>query len=127
MPTTFRPYAPEQSLLLPPSPREWLPDGHWVHFVSDVIDQFDLGAFYKRYEGDGRRKQPYEPSMMLKVIIYSYMTGTFSSRKIARRVEEDIALRYLAAGNFPVLVGITRSTAWSFNGPAPQRLASDAQ
>jgi len=101
MPTTFRPYTPEQSLLLPPSPSDWLSEGHLAHFISDMIDQLDLSAFYARYEGDGRRKQPYEPRMMLKVIVYSYMTGTFSSRKIARRIEEDIALRYLAAGNSP--------------------------
>lgn len=101
MPTTFRPYTPEQSLLLPPSPSDWLSEGHLAHFISDMIDQLDLSAFYGRYEGDGRRKQPYEPRMMLKVIVYSYMTGTFSSRKIARRIEEDIALRYLAAGNSP--------------------------
>ena len=101
MSTTFRPYTPEQSLLLPPSPFDWLPEGHLAHFIPDMIDQFDLNSFYERYEGDGRRKQPYEPRMMLKVIIYSYMTGTFSSRKIARRIEEDIAVRYLAAGNFP--------------------------
>jgi transposase len=101
MPTTFRPYTPEQSLLLPPSPFDWLGEGHLAHFISDMIDQLDLSAFYERYEGDGRRKQPYEPRMMLKVMVYSYMTGTFSSRKIARRIEEDIALRYLAAGNLP--------------------------
>lgn len=101
MPTTFRPYAPEQSLLLPPSPSEWLSEGHLAHFISEVVDQLDLSAFYERYEGDGRRKQPYEPRMMVKVIVYSYMTGTFSSRKIVRLIEENIALRYLAAGNRP--------------------------
>jgi transposase len=101
MPTTFRPYTPEQSLLLPPSPCDWLAEGHLAHFISDMIDQLDLSAFYGRYEGDGRRKQPYEPRMMLKVIVYSYMTGTFSSRKIVRRIDEDIAVRYLAAGNRP--------------------------
>ena len=71
MPTTFRPYMPEQSLLLPPSPFDWLAEGHLAHFISDMIDQVDLSAFYERYEGDGRRKQPYEPRMMLKVIVYS--------------------------------------------------------
>ena len=101
MPTSFRPYQPEQSFLLPPSPADWLSEGHLAHFVSDMVDQLDLKAFYAQYEGDGRRKQPYEPRMMLKVIVYSYMTGTFSSRKMARRIEEDIAVRYLAAGNFP--------------------------
>ncbi|MGA7615530.1 MAG: IS1182 family transposase [Thermoanaerobaculia bacterium] len=101
MPTTYRPYRPEQSLLLPPSPYDWLPEGHLAHFVFDIVDQLDLSAFYEPYKGDGRRKQPYEPRMMLKLIIYSYLTGTFSSRKIARRIDEDVAVRYLAAGNFP--------------------------
>ncbi len=101
MPTTYRPYNPEQSLLLPPSPYDWLPEGHLAHFVFDIVDQLDLSAFYEPYKGDGRRKQPYEPRMMLKLIIYSYLTGTFSSRKIARRIDEDVAVRYLAAGNFP--------------------------
>ena len=101
MPTAFKPYKPEQSFLLPPAPSDWLSEGHLAHFVSDMIDELDLKAFYARYEGDGRRKQPYEPRMLLKVIVYSYMTGTFSSRKMARRIEEDIAVRYLAAGNFP--------------------------
>ena len=96
MPTTFRPYAPEQDLLLQPSLREWLPAGHLSYFISDVIEELDLGAFYKSYEGDGRRNAPFEPRMMLKVLIYAYPTGVFSSRKIARKLEEDVAFRVLA-------------------------------
>ena len=101
MRTTFRPYEPDQALILPPSLRDWLATDHLVFFVSDTIDQLDLSAFYGRYEGDGRRKQPYEPRMMVKVLVYAYATGTFSSRKIARKLEEDVAFRVLAAGNFP--------------------------
>jgi len=101
MPTTFRPYAPEQDLLLQPSLREWLPEGHLSYFIGDVIEELDLGAFYERYEGDGRRKAPFEPRMMLKVLIYAYATGVFSSRKIAKKLEEDVAFRLLAADNFP--------------------------
>jgi transposase len=100
MPTTFRPYAPAQDLLLQPSLREWLPEGHLSYFISDVIEELDLGAFYERYEGDGRRKAPFEPRMMLKVLIYAYATGVFSSRKIAKKLEEDVAFRLLAADNF---------------------------
>ena len=70
-------------------------------FVSDTVDSLDLKAFYAPYEGDGRRKQPYEPAMMLKVLIYGYATGTFSSRQLARKLHEDIAFRVLAAENFP--------------------------
>ena len=61
----------------------------------------DLSGFYGCYEGDGRRNQPFDPRMMVKVLLYGYATGTFSSRKLAKRIEEDVALRVLAAGNFP--------------------------
>ena len=101
MPTTFRPYQPDQLLLLSPDVREWLPSGHLAHHVSDLVDALDLSAFYAPYEGDGRRNAPYEPSMMVKVLIYAYATGVFSSRAIARKLEEDVAFRVLGAGNFP--------------------------
>ena len=101
MPTTFRPYQPDQGLLLPPDLRDWLAEGHLAHHVSDLVDGLDLEAFHARYEGDGRRKSPYEPRMMVKVLIHGYATGVFSSRGMARRLEEDVAFRVLAAGNFP--------------------------
>ena len=63
MSTTFRPYVPDQSLLLPPDVREWLPEGHLAHHVSDLVDGLDLTAFYALYEGDGRRNAPYEPQV----------------------------------------------------------------
>ena len=101
MPTTFRPYQPDQLLLLSPDVREWLPSGHLAHHVSDLVDALDLSAFYAPYEGDGRRNAPYEPLMMVKVLIYAYATGVFSSRAIARKLEEDVAFRVLGAENFP--------------------------
>ena len=101
MSTTFRPYVPDQSLLLPPDVREWLPEGHLAHHASDLVDGLDLTAFYALYEGDGRRNAPYEPRMMVKVLLYAYATGVFSSRRVARKLEEDVAFRVLAAGNFP--------------------------
>ena len=101
MGTTFRPYQPDQILMLPPDLREWVPEGHLAHHVSDLVDAVDLSAFYAPYCGDGRRNSPYDPRMMVKVLIYAYSTGTFSSRKMAKRLEEDVAFRMLAAGNFP--------------------------
>lgn len=101
MPTSFRPYDPEQSYLLPPSPREWLSEGHLAYFISDTLDALDLSGFFERYEGDGRRNRPYHPEMMVKVLVYAYATGVFSSRKIAKKVEEDVAFRVLAGGNQP--------------------------
>ena len=88
-------------MLLPPDLQEWVPPGHLAHHVSDVVDALDLTSFYAPYEGDGRRNAPYEPSMMVKVLIYAYAPGTFSSRAVARKLEEDVAFRMLAAGNFP--------------------------
>ena len=101
MPTSYQPYAPEQDLLLPQSLQEWLPAGHLAHYINDTIDALDLSAFFKRYEGGGSRNQPFHPAMMVKVLVYGYATGVFSSRKIARKLHEDVAFRVLAAGNFP--------------------------
>jgi transposase len=101
MPTSFLPYEPNQTFLLPPSPAEWLPENHLVYFVSEIIDRTDLGKFYARYEGDGRRNQPYDPALLVKVLVYGYATRVFSSRKLARKLYEDVAFRFLGAGNFP--------------------------
>ena len=101
MPTSYMPYEPTQDFLLPPSLQEWLPQGHLAHFICDTVDQLDLGAFYARYEGGGSRNQPFHPAMMVKVLVYAYASGVFSSRKIARKLHEDVAFRVLAAGNFP--------------------------
>jgi transposase len=101
MPTTFRPCAPDQSLLFPPSPRDWLPEGHLAFFIADTVAALNLEKVYAPYEGDGRRNQPFDPQMMVTVLLYAYATGTFSSRRIARKLEEDVAYRVLAAGNFP--------------------------
>ena len=102
MPSNYRAYQPEQSYLLPPSPSDWLPENHLAFFTSEVVDEMDLSGFrVKQEEGDPRGNQAFHPSMMLKILIYAYATGTFSSRRIAQKIEEDVAFRVLAAGNFP--------------------------
>ncbi len=98
---SYLPYDPKQILLLPPALQEWLPDDHLAYYINDTVDLLDLSAFHLRYAGGGPRNQPFDPSMMVKVLIYAYATGVFSSRKIARRLHEDVAFRVLAAGNFP--------------------------
>lgn len=65
------------------------------------MDELNLRVFCAPYEGDGRRNMPYEPSMMLKVLIYGYVSEVFSSRKLACKLEEEVAFRVLAAGDFP--------------------------
>jgi transposase len=101
MSKTYRPYEPEQLLLLPPSVKDWLPAGHLAHFVSDVIDNIDLTAITCVYEKEERGYPPYHPVMMTKVLVYAYCSGVASSRRIARRLVEDVAFRMLAAGNTP--------------------------
>src|SRR6202023_1799831 len=101
MSKSYRPYLPEQDFLLPPSVREWLPEQHLVYFVSDVIDNLNLSALDAVYGDEQRGPPPYDPRMMTKVLVYGYCVGVFSSRRIERRLEEDIAFRVLAADNHP--------------------------
>jgi transposase len=99
---TFRPYAMDQQYLLPPSLRDWLPEGHLALFVSDVVDSLDLSAIMRVYEqGDGRGMPPYHPVMMVKLLVYGYCTGKTSSRKIERATHEDVPFRVLAANQHP--------------------------
>jgi transposase len=97
---TFRPYDPDQMFLMPASLREWLPKEHLAYFISDLVDQLDLSEIMSRYEEE-RGYPPYHPAMMVKVLLYAYCIGVPSSRKIEKRLEEDIAFRVLAANNTP--------------------------
>src|SRR6266853_2524961 len=101
MPKGDRSYQPEQELLLPPSLREWLPENHLVYFVSDVVDQLDLSAIHAVYEKEKRGQPPYDQRLMTKLLVYGYCTGVFGSRRIQKRLREDIPFRVLAARNEP--------------------------
>ena len=101
MPKGYRTYLPEQDLLLPPNPRQWLAEDHLVYFVSDVVDQLDLSAMHAVYEKEKRGQPPYDPRLMTKLLVYGYCTGVYSSRRIQKRLREDIPFKVLAAGNEP--------------------------
>jgi transposase len=101
MPKGYRTYLPEQDLLLPPSLRAWLEEDHLVYFVSDVVDQLDLSAIHAVYAKEKRGQPPYDPRLMTKLLVFGYCTGVFSSRKIQKRLREDIPFKVLAAGNEP--------------------------
>ena len=100
MSKTYRPYDPDQQLLLPAALQEWLPPDHLAYFISDVVDQLDLSAITERYN-EQRGGPPCHPRMMVKVLLYGYCAGVASSRRIAWRLHEDIAFRVLAANNTP--------------------------
>src|SRR6202049_954600 len=101
MPKEYRAYLPDQDLLLPPSLRDWLPENHLVYFVSDVVDQLDLSKIHAHYGDEGRGQPPYDPRLMTKLLVYSYCVGVFSSRRIQKRLQEDISFRVLRAGSEP--------------------------
>ena len=101
MSTSYIAYHPEQQQLLPNALQDWLPEGHLAYFINDTVDSLDLSAFHARYAAGGSRNQPFHPAMMVKVLVYAYATGVFSSRKIAKKLFEDVAFRVLGADNFP--------------------------
>ena len=101
MTTSYRSYEPQQEILLPASWQNWLPKRHLAYFIGDTVDALDLNAFYARYAGSGARNQPFRPAMMVKLLVYGYATGAFSSRKMERRRHEDLAFRMLGAEKFP--------------------------
>ncbi|MCJ7764239.1 MAG: IS1182 family transposase [Dehalococcoidales bacterium] len=86
---------------MPASMQDWLPSDHLAYFISDVVDHLDLSAIMERYAGEERGYPPYHPAMMVKVLLYAYCIGIASSRKIEKRLCEDIAFRVLAANNTP--------------------------
>lgn len=105
---TFRVYDQDQSFLMPPSLRDWLPEGHLAHFVSELVDEvLDLSPFLASYTEE-RGYPPYDPRLMVKVLLYGYTTGVRSSRKIELRCHEDVAFRLLAANAAPDFRSVAR-------------------
>jgi transposase len=99
---SFRSDDLNQSLLLPPSLHDWLPEKHLARFLVDVVETLDLSAVHASYDaGDGRGQSAYAPAMMVRVLLYGYATGTYSSRKIQARTFDDVAFRYLSADEHP--------------------------
>jgi len=97
----YRPYEPDQTYLLPPSLKEWLPKNHLTYFINDLVDELDLSEITREYEGEDRGYPPYHPVMMTKVLVYGYCVGKPSSRRIQKELEEGVAFRVLAAENRP--------------------------
>lgn len=90
----------KQMLLLPPCLLDWLPEGHLARFLIDMVEQLDLSAVYNTY-GDKRGQPPYDPAMMVCLLLYAYCVGVPSSRKIEKKTHEDIAFRVIAANRHP--------------------------
>ena len=94
-----QPWRQDQAHLLPPSPRDWLPEGHLAWLPLDVVSQLDLSAIERAIQSiDARGQRPYHPAMMVAVLIYAYSTGVYSSRRIWRAWHGDVAFR-VTTGN----------------------------
>ena len=91
----------DQAFLMPPSLADWLPEDHLAWFVLDVVAELDLSGFYRSLRPDGRGGASYDPGMMLGVLVYAYCVGERSSRRIERRLFEDVGFRVVAANQQP--------------------------
>ena len=104
-------YAPvrrDELLLLPPDVREWLPPGHVVWFLLDVVERMDTSVLHRRARLGGAGRAPYDPEMLFGVLLYAYAVGLRSSRKIEKRCQEDAAFMVLSGLNYPDHVTIAR-------------------
>src|SRR3954447_15880435 len=108
MPQNFLGSDREQVFLMPPDPRDWLPEGHLAWFVLGSVEQLDLAAFYASYRQDGGGRAAFEPRMMVALLLYAYARGERSSRGIERKCVEDVAYRVIAAHQAPDHATIAR-------------------
>jgi len=101
MSKTYRPWNPDQDWLLPPSPRQWLPEGDLVYFMLDAIKELDLSEITRRYEQEDRGFPPFHPRMMVTLLLYAYCMGVYSSRRIQKLCERDAAYRVIVGNDVP--------------------------
>lgn len=101
-PKPYRSWFPDRVLLLPPDMRDWLPEEHLAWFLLDAVAQFDISAITDPIQArDLRGVVPYDPRMMVTLLLYAYCTGRPSSRQIERATYDDVAFRILADGQHP--------------------------
>lgn len=102
MARSCRPYCLDQIYLLPPSPSDWLPENHLVHFIVQVTQELDLKDLCSRYDKrHASGAPPYDPLLMLRLLLYAYCVGRRSSRQVEQAILDEIPFRYLSAGQQP--------------------------
>jgi transposase len=119
MPRNFLSCDRDQPLLLPPDLRDWLPQDHLAWFVIESVESLDLSAFDAAYRSDGHGAAAHDPRMMVALLLYAYAVGERSSRRIERRLREDVAYRVIAAGRAP-----DHATVARFRGRHEEALAA---
>ena len=97
---TYKPYNQGEQWLLPPSLDELVPQNHFVRIVSKTVDELEIKEVFARNTKGGGASR-YNPVMLLKVLIYCYMTGTYSSRQIAKQCRENVNVMWLTGFQKP--------------------------
>ena len=97
----FKPYLPNQLLLLPPDMRQWLPQDDLVYFIMDVVNELDLSAIYQSYDGTKGGQPPFDPKMMTGLLLYAYCVGVASSRKIEKATYHQVPFRVISGDQHP--------------------------
>ena len=104
----FRAFEPAAVMLVPPSLDEWLPQNHLSRFIADIVEtQLDLKKFYASY-AKLKGQPPYDPRLMVRVLLYGYCVGVRSSRELERVCVDVVAFRWLAAQQAPDFRSIAR-------------------
>ncbi len=101
MSKTYRPWNPNQQYLLPPSIQDWLPEDDLVYFMLDTVNELDTSAITQKYEQEEHGYPPYNPRMMVALLLYAYCRGIYSSRKIMAACEQRVSFRVIVAEDIP--------------------------
>jgi transposase len=101
MKKTYRPYEPDQPLLLPTALHEYLPEDDLAYFVPETVAQLNLAAIFAPYERESRGYPPYHPTMLVTLLLYAYARGVYSSRRIAFACSHDVGFMVVTARQTP--------------------------
>lgn len=97
----FKSYSPDQLFLLPPDMKDWLREDDLIYFIMDVVGSLDLDRIYRSYDGSSGGQPPYDPEMMVSLLLYAYCVGIVSSRKIEQATWHSVPFRVLAGNRHP--------------------------
>lgn len=101
----------ETAYLMPPSVKEWLPEGHLAWFILGAVAKMNLGGIRRKYQEDGWGQAAYEPEMMTALLLYAYSIGRRSSREIEKSCHHDVAFRVIVGDQRPDYSTICRFRA----------------
>ena len=102
----FRPYSPNQTILFPQRIDKDIAENDPVRLISSIVEKLELSNFRRLYKERGR--SPYDPKMLLKVVIYAYMNNIYSCRRIEKALKRDIHFIWLAGYEQPDFITINR-------------------